>query len=84
VFVVRCGAGAGYNFNATPGLVMICALVQATLMLFRDGSVLILAGSTALAASGQLHQRDLALCTLVRAGRGPPTPKKSSSAGPST
>jgi hypothetical protein len=41
------------------GLVMLvgiiglcCALMQAILMLFRDGSVLILAGSTALAASG--------------------------------
>lgn len=42
-----------------PGLVllvgtiaMICAFIQAILMLFRDGSVLILAGSTALAGSG--------------------------------
>ena len=31
---------------------MICAFIQALLMLFRDGSVLILAGSTPLAASG--------------------------------
>jgi hypothetical protein len=33
-------------------IAMICAFIQAILMLFRDGSVLILAGSTALAASG--------------------------------
>jgi hypothetical protein len=42
-----------------PGLVMLvgaigvaCAFLQAILMLFRDGSVLLLAGSTALAGSG--------------------------------
>jgi hypothetical protein len=34
------------------GIAMICAFVQAILMLFRDGSVLILAASTPLAASG--------------------------------
>jgi hypothetical protein len=34
------------------GIAMICAFVQAILMLFRDGSVLILAACTPLAASG--------------------------------
>src|SRR5256885_1167099 len=34
------------------GMAMICAFVQAILMLFRDGSVLILAACTPLAASG--------------------------------
>src|SRR6266540_682371 len=33
-------------------IALICAFIQALLMLFRDGSVLILAGSTALAAAG--------------------------------
>ncbi|GLI00915.1 hypothetical protein Pa4123_61910 [Phytohabitans aurantiacus] len=49
----------GPDGGIPPGLVMLvgaiatgCAFIQAMLMLFRDGSVLILAGSTSVAASG--------------------------------